>query len=897
MKRLLLLLMGSLLIAGLVSAQDEEEAPLYLDADAPIDARVDDLLERMTLEEKIGQMTLIEKNSVDPETAGELLLGGILSGGGGYPEGNNSTEGWAEMVGAYQDAALATRLGIPIIYGVDAVHGHSNVVGSVIFPHNIGLGATRNPELVQEIGRITALEMAATGIYWNYAPSVAVAQDLRWGRTYESYAERPDLVSELGVAYMLGLQGDDLAAESTVLATIKHFVGDGGAVWGTSPFGQGNIDRGITAVDEATLRERHLPPYIAAIENGAFSVMASYTSWGGMPMHAQDYLLNGVLKGELGFEGFVVSDWEAINVISSNYREAVTISTNAGIDMNMVPYEAERFIAALTSAVEAGDVSMERIDDAVSRILTAKFRLGLFEQAYEVEAFQDDFGSDDHRAVARQAVSESLVLLKNENDALPLLAEAETIFLAGGAANDVGIQSGGWTIEWQGGTGNITDGTTILEAMIARAPEGTDVEFSRGGRFNTQEDADGNPVMADVGVVVLGEEPYAEWFGDDASISLTDTDQALVQRVRERSEKLVVVLLSGRPLILGDVIGQADAVVAAWLPGTEGAGIVDVLYGDALFVGRLPFTWPRSVAQVGIRAGFGDISDNCSATPLFPYDYGLDFDTSESEWLDLAISCVGEELDDELAVSQAVASTSATIGSVEETAVASAETRIIFVGDYEGLAPEGTARELYFAPFPVFIVLDGEFDDWAGVPTVTVPDGGSGSPSATFAVASDGDMLYMRADIIDDNIISGEHGTDYWNEDSAEFYVNATGDLTITSYQDGAAQVTVPALNIGAAMDEVILAGVRGDSAQADVVVVETETGWAIEMGVPMNTEVWNIDAADGNNIGFQFHLNAASTQDRDAKLIWSRFDTGDQSYQNPSLFGELIFYEIRETE
>jgi beta-glucosidase len=362
-----------------VTVQEDKEL-LYLDATALTSSRIEDLLARMTLAEKIGQMTLVEKNSINPEDVTANDIGAVLSGGGGSPS-KNSPEAWVEMVGGYQEAALQSRLGIPLLYGVDAVHGHNNVKGAAIFPHNIGLGATQNPELLEQIGRATAVEVTATGIDWNYAPAVTVPQDIRWGRTYEGYSEDTELVSVLGAAYLEGLQGGDLSDPQTVLATPKHFVGDGGTTWGSSNTGDYQIDQGDTQIDEATLRAVHLPPYQAAIEAGAQSIMVSFSSWNGTKMHAQQYLLTAVLKGELGFAGFLVSDWEAVDQINPNdYYDSVVTAINAGIDMNMVPHNYERFVSTLTHAVEKGDVSQERIDDAVRRILTVKFALGLFER-------------------------------------------------------------------------------------------------------------------------------------------------------------------------------------------------------------------------------------------------------------------------------------------------------------------------------------------------------------------------------------------------------------------------------------------------------------------------------------------------------------------------------------
>ena len=512
------------------------------------------------------------------------------------------------MVDGFQDAALGTRLGIPILYGADGVHGHGNVGGAVIFPQQVGLGATRDPELVEEIGGVTASEMAATGVRWNYAPVVAVPQDIRWGRTYESYGEQTELVSELGAASVRGLQGAELADPTSVLATPKHFVGDGGTTWGSATTNDYLIDQGVTEVDEETLRAVHLPPYEAAIEAGARSIMVSYSSWGGLRMHAQEYLITDVLKDELGFDGFIVSDWGGIDQVSQDQYANVVTGVNAGIDMVMVPYDYEAFIADLTAAVEAGDVSVERIDDAVGRILRVKFALGLFEHPLAERGLLPEVGSDDHRQLARRAAAASAVLLKND-EALPIADGADRILVAGRAADDIGIQCGGWTITWQGASGPTTDGTTILEGIQAAAGSAS-VAYDSTGAF---DDTGAEP--ADVGIVVVGEEPYAEGVGDNAEPMLSEPDLETIRLVRDRTDRLVVVLVTGRPLILGDALDLADAVVVAWLPGSEGAGVADVLFGDAPFLGRLPYTWPGSLEQLPRGAGAGE--------PQFPYDFGL----------------------------------------------------------------------------------------------------------------------------------------------------------------------------------------------------------------------------------------------------------------------------------
>lgn len=587
--------------------------PAYLNPDLPAAERAEDLLSRMSLAEKIGQMTLIEKGSITPNAVYEYFVGGVLSGGGGTPR-ENTPAGWAAMVDEYQAAALDTPLGIPIIYGVDAVHGHNNLKGAVIFPHNIGLGATRDADLVREIARVTALEMAATNIYWNYAPVLAVGQDIRWGRTYEVYSENTDLVTELSVAYLEGLQGTDLSDPLTALGTPKHYIGDGGTLWGSSLHPSWEIDQGDLQVDESTLREIHLPPYQAAVDAGALSIMASYSSWNGTKLHGDQYLLTDVLKHELGFDGFLVSDWQAINQIGPNFYESVVTAINAGIDMNMVPYNYKLFIDAMTMAVENGDIPEERVDDAVRRILTVKFAMGLFERPFSDPALYDLVGSDAHRALAREAVAKSAVLLVDDDDILPLSKDTPLIFLAGEGANDIGMQCGGWTISWQGAKGAITPGTTIKEALEA-AFNGR-LQYNRFGKYDNILDVNGDPAIADVGIVVIAENPYAEGEGDSDDLTLSQIEIDLIARVGERSERVVVLVMSGRPLVITEAVDLADAWVAIWLPGTEGDGVTDVIFGDMPFVGKTPFTWPASMDQLPLGS--------YSTEPLFPYGHGLE---------------------------------------------------------------------------------------------------------------------------------------------------------------------------------------------------------------------------------------------------------------------------------
>jgi beta-glucosidase len=572
----------------------------------------------MTLDEKIGQMTQVEMGSIQPTDVSTYFIGSILSGGDGNPP-NNTAQAWQDMVKGFQTAAMATRLKIPMIYGIDAVHGNAHLYGATVFPQESGVAATHDPALAQKIGEATAEEMLATGVPWTFSPIVAVPQDIRWGRTYESYSEDTQLTTEIATAYLKGLQTLPAGFKASegqslfTLATAKHYIGDGATIWGSSRTGDYLLDQGNVQVDEATLRRLYLPPYKAAVDAGAMSVMASFSSYRGTKMHAQKYLLTDVLKNELGFKGFIVSDWGGIDQIDPDYYTAVVTAINAGVDMNMVPTDYMNFINAMRQAVDSKDITEERINDAVRRILRAKFALGLFEHPYPDPAFISTVRSAEHVAIARQAVQESLVLLKNDNAALPIAKNTPKVFVAGQGADDIGMLCGGWTISWQGQTGNIDIGTTILNGIKTLVSDDTTVEYNPTGKFSEK---------ANAGIVVVGETPYAEGPGDKADLSLSDADIQAINNMRPLVDKLIVVIIAGRPLAITDQLASADAWVAAWLPGTEGEGVSDVLFGDHPFVGKLPYTWPRANAQLPINENNSAGKTGCNA-PLFPFGYGL----------------------------------------------------------------------------------------------------------------------------------------------------------------------------------------------------------------------------------------------------------------------------------
>jgi beta-glucosidase len=628
--------------AGRAVAAFDASAP-YLDSRLPIERRVADLLARMTPAEKIGQMTQAERAAVapDPTVIAQWNLGSVLSGGGSTPT-PNTPAAWVAMVNQFQAQALSTRLRIPLIYGIDAVHGHGNVYGATIFPHNIGLGSARDPALTERVYHATAVEVRATGIPWNFAPCVCVARDERWGRTYESFSEDPALVIRMETA-IDGLQGrsrQQLDDPDRVLATVKHYAGDGDTEYGTSTTGDYRIDQGVTVTDRRDFARIDLSPYVPAIRrHDAGSVMPSYSSvdWTedgvGNPikMHANRELITDVLKRKIGLDGFVITDYEGIHQIPDPADPAATgltaykvrVGVNAGNDMFMEPNTAKQFEDLLAAELTAGRVAMARIDDAVRRILRMKFQLGLFEHPYVSTAQIDRVGSAAHRALARQAVAESQVLLKNQGGVLPLRRDAH-LYVAGRNADNIGNQAGGWTLQWQGVSGeDVIPGTTVLDGIRQVAPQ-ADVTYSADGSAPTGG--------ADVGVVVVGETPYAEGYGDvggpawpwgtpqqqePKSLSLQPADRAVVDRVCSAIATCVVLIVSGRPQVVTDQLAQMDALVASWLPGSEGAGVADVLFGRRPFTGRLSMTWPRTAEQVPINVGDRDYR------PAYPYGWGL----------------------------------------------------------------------------------------------------------------------------------------------------------------------------------------------------------------------------------------------------------------------------------
>ncbi|GAB4824567.1 hypothetical protein Ancab_007441 [Ancistrocladus abbreviatus] len=611
---------------------------VYKDPKQPIEKRIDDLLKQMTLEEKIGQMTQIERINATQEVMRKYGIGSVLSGGGSPPKENATASDWVEMVNTIQNGALSSRLQIPMIYGIDAVHGHNNVYKATIFPHNIGLGATRqvnhtytfmDANLVKRIGEATALEIRATGIPYSFAPCVAVCRDPRWGRCYESYSEDPKIVQKM-TEIIDGLQGSPpsnletgypyIGGNTKVAGCAKHFVGDGGTTKG--------INENNTVIDWEGLLKIHMPGYIPSIKKGIATVMASYSSWNGVKMHAHHELLTKYLKEKLEFKGFVISDFEGIDRITdpphANYTYSVQASINAGIDMVMVPYLYPEFINTLIELVNKQAIPMSRIDDAVRRILRVKFALGLFERPLADHSLVGELGKQAHRDIAREAVRKSLVLLKNgehgQDPLLPLPKKAPKILVAGTHADNLGYQCGGWTITWQGASGNnYTTGTTILKAIESAVDPSTQVIYKEKPEKKFIE-SENFPYA----IVVVGELPYAETKGDSLNLTIPSPGPEIIEEVCG-TVKCVVVLISGRPVVIEPYMKSIHALVAAWLPGSEGQGVTDVLFGNHDFIGKLSRTWFKRVDQLPMNIG------DPNYDPLFPFGFGLTTKSSKKE--------------------------------------------------------------------------------------------------------------------------------------------------------------------------------------------------------------------------------------------------------------------------
>ncbi|KAJ3673563.1 hypothetical protein LUZ60_005555 [Juncus effusus] len=594
----------------------------YKDPKQPLQVRIKDLLSRMTLAEKIGQMSQIERSVATSDVMKNYYIGSVLSGGGSVPAPQATAEEWISLVTELQKGALSTRLGIPMIYGIDAVHGHNNVYKATIFPHNVGLGATRDPELAKKIGAAVALEVRATGIPYIFAPCVAVCRDPRWGRCYESFSENPSVV-QLMTQIIPGFQGEIpanspkgvpyVAGTRNVAACSKHYVGDGGTNKG--------INENNTIIDFHGLLSIHMPPYYNAVIEGISTVMISYSSWNGVKMHANHYLITDFLKNKLKFRGFVISDWQGLDRITSpegsDYHLSIKLGISAGIDMVMIPFNYTGFIGNLTSMVNDNTIPMTRIDDAVSRILRVKFIMGLFENPFPDSSLTGELGKQEHRDLAREAVRKSLVLLKNgkygEKPLLPLPKKCGKILIVGAHADNLGYQCGGWTITWQGqGGNNITSGTTILEGIKSTVDGSAEVVYSEEPTADFVQKGGFS-----YAIVVVGELPYAEGQGDNLNLTIPQPGPSVIESVCG-NVKCIVVLISGRPLIMEPYIDKIDAFVAAWLPGTEGKGVADVLFGDYGFSGKLPRTWFKSVNQLPMNVG------DSHYDPLFPFDYGLE---------------------------------------------------------------------------------------------------------------------------------------------------------------------------------------------------------------------------------------------------------------------------------
>jgi len=613
--------------AGTVHPQQWPAAHSPLPANAALEKRVAELLAGMSVEEKVGQVIQPDIASVTPDDMRRYHFGAILNGGDSSPDKNEfaAPERWLALADAFYEASVDRSnggAGIPSIWGTDAVHGDNNIIGATLFPQNIGLGAARDPQLLEEIGAATAAEVRATGLDWTFGPTLTVPQDTRWGRTYEGYSEDPQVVASYAAAIVRGLQGKPGSAgflhPPHVIATAKHFLGDGGTANGK--------DQGDTRVDEATLRDKFAPPYVQAVDAGVMSVMASYSSWNGEKMHGNHGLLTDVLKERMGFAGFIVGDWNGHGQVKGCRATDCPASINAGLDMYMAPDSWRGLYDSLLAEVKSGAVPMQRLDDAVARILRVKLRMGLFDAGAPSKrpgaGHFDTLGSPEHRAVARRAVRESLVLLKNNGGLLPL-APKQHVLVTGDGAHNYAKQSGGWTLTWQGtGADNsrFPGATSIWEGIRATVQQaGGSAELSADGSYQARPD---------VAIVVFGENPYAEGVGDRRNLMLrADGSNHLEVLAKLAAQKIpvVAVFLSGRPLWVNREINAAQAFVAAWLPGSEGEGIADVLFrkpdGDIAwdFRGKLSFSWPKTAVQYGLHR------DQPGYDPLFAFGFGLTY--------------------------------------------------------------------------------------------------------------------------------------------------------------------------------------------------------------------------------------------------------------------------------
>ena len=608
--------------AGAAPMTDWPRVTSAIGKDAALEQRVRDIVGKMTLAQKVGQMTQPEIKSATPEDVKRYYLGSVLNGGGSWPNGNKHARAaeWLALAQRYHEASMATDMAIkvPVVWGTDAVHGHNNVFGATLFPHNIGLGAARNPKLLEEIGAATAKATRASGIAWVFGPTLAVVRDDRWGRTYESYSENPEVVKSYAGAYVRGMQGM-LKDDANTIATAKHFIGDGGTEFGK--------DRGVNKSSKSQMINIHGAGYYPALQAGAQTVMASFNSWndvaGGTDygkMHGSRVMLTDVLKTKMAFDGFVVTDWNGHGEVPGCSNDSCAAAINAGNDMIMVPDDWKAFIANTIKQVESGEIPMARIDDAVSRIIRVKLRAGLFDKSPAQNAYAGKDDAMQPRELARRAVRESLVLIKNDRPVLPI-ARGKKILVVGKTADDLSNQSGGWSITWQGTANTNADfpnADTILDGI--RAAAGSDnVRFSADAK-------DVDVSAFDVVVAVIGERPYAEGDGDIGPNGTLrhsgryPEDLAVLQAVAGKGKPVVTVFVSGRPLYVNDLLNLSDVFVAAWLPGTEGKGVSDLLVAGGKrydFTGKLPFSWPKSACQTDLNVG------DKSYAPLFAWGYGL----------------------------------------------------------------------------------------------------------------------------------------------------------------------------------------------------------------------------------------------------------------------------------